>query len=267
MRSALLIADLRSRWRSLAALAGGCFVFVVVLAGTYSAIGGAQGFTKSFGEKPPRLFSAFSGTSGGDLFTPSHYLAFGYVHPLFLVLSLSVAVSMGVAAVATDVETGRAELLFTLPVRRTAILDTRVLGWALAQLVVLTVAVLGGFVGRALSSDMHGVSPWVPLRVACQFIPLATFVAAVAFAASCRCRTRGAALGVAVGVTAGSYVVNLVALLWSPLSALRHANPFGYYTPTAAADGIAWGDAALLLGSAGLLFALGRYWLGKRDLA
>lgn len=266
--TALLIADLRSRWRSLAALGGGCFVLLVVLSGTYSAYGGATGFTKSFGAgHTPRLFSAISGSSTADIFTPTNFLAFGFGHPLFLVLALSVAITSGVAAVATDVETGRSELLFTAPIRRTAILDARLAGWALAQLGVVTCGVVGAVLGSQLSADLSAVSTAVPLRVAVQFASLVFFIAAVAFAASARARTRGAALGVAVGVTAGSYVANLVALLWSPLSFVRHFNPFGYYSPTAAATHIAWGDAGILVLGGALLLLQARRWLNVRDLA
>jgi ABC-type transport system involved in multi-copper enzyme maturation permease subunit len=132
------------------------------------------------------------------------------------------AISRGVAAVATDVESGRAEMLYTAPLRRTAILNARILGWVLAQAAVLGGAVAGALLRSRLSSQMSGVSLLVPLRVGLQFVPLVFFFAAVAFAASARARTRGVALGVAVGVAAGSYLANLVALLWSPLGSLRH---------------------------------------------
>lgn len=266
--TALLLADLRSRWRSLCALGGGCFIVLIALSGTYSAIGGASGFIDAFGgDRTPKLFSAFSGSADGDIFTPPHFLAFGFGHPLFLVLSLTVAIGMGIGAIATDVETGRAELLFTAPVRRGAILETRLAGWVIAQTGVIGCGLAGALIGEQISPDLSDVSVLVPLRVAVQLASLVLFVGAVAFTASAHARSRGSALGVAVGVTAGSYVLNLVALLWSPLSFAQHLNPFGYYRPTTAADGILWSDAAVLVGAAAVLLLAARRALARRDLA
>jgi ABC-type transport system involved in multi-copper enzyme maturation permease subunit len=262
----LLVADLRSRARGLGALAGGSFVLLVALCGSYSAYGGSDAFAKTFGGKTPKLLSAFSGSAAGDIFSPKHYLAFGFGHPLFLVLALSVAITSGVGAVAGDVESGRAEMIFTAPVGRTWVLRTRLSGWLLAQLGVLVAAVCGALLGARLSADLSGISPLVPLRVAVQFFALALFVGSVAFAASAGLRKRGTAMGVAIGITAGSYLANLISLLWGPLGFVGRLNPFGYYEPTAAADSIAWGDVAVLTGGAAVALLLGRYWLVRRDL-
>lgn len=264
----LIKADLRNRWRSLAALSGGCFVLLIALSGTYSAYGGAAGFANTFGNgKTPRLISAFSGSSSGDVFSPAHFLAFGFGHPLFLVLALSVAITSGVGAIATEVETGRAELVFTAPVRATAVLTARILEWTVAQVAVIGGALVGALIGTQLSGDLSRVSLLVPIRASLQFCPLAFFIAGVAFAASAHARTRAAAFGVTVGASAGSYVVNLVGLLWSPLSFVRWINPFGYYSPTEAADQMKWTDAGVLVAAGLLLFAIARFLLSRRDLA
>jgi hypothetical protein len=266
--TALVLADLRNRWRSLAALTAGCFILLIALSGTYSAYGGAAGFANTFGAgKTPRLFSAFSGSSSGDIFSPPHFLAFGFGHPLFLVLSLSVAVTSGVAAIATEIESGRSELIFTAPVRPTTVLGARVVEWALAQAIVLAGALVGALIGMQLSGDLSAVSLAVPVRASVQFCSVTFFVAGVAFAASAKARTRGAAFGATVGVTAGSYVVNLVGLLWSPLSFVRWINPFGYYSPTEAADRLQWGNAGALVAAGLLLFAVARHTVSRRDLA
>jgi len=265
---ALVVCNLRSRWRSLLALTTGCFLLLIVLAGTYSAYGGAAGFSRSFGNgNAPRLLSAFSGSDSGDIFSPAHFLAFGFGHPLFLVLALSVAITIGVAAVANDVETGRAELIFTAPIARSRVLDSRLVEWGFAQVVVVLGAVVGALIGSRLSHDLQTVSVLVPPRVAVQFASLAFFVGAVAFAASVRAATRGTAFAVAVGVTAGSYVLNLIALLWHPLAFAQRINPFGYYAPTNAAAHVHWSDAGVLFAAGAVLIALAHRWLRDRDLA
>ena len=266
--TALALADLRSRWRSLAALAAGCFILLIALSGTYTAYGGAAGFAQSFGSgHAPRLLSAFSGSASTDIFTPRNFLAFGFGHPLFLVLALSVAITTGVSAVATDIETGRSELLFTAPVRPATIVLARMGEWAVAQISVIAGAVIGALIGIHLSSDLSVVSTGVPFRAALQFSSVATFIAGVAFAASSRARSRGAAFGATVGLTAGSYVVNLVGLLWSPLAWVRWVNPFGYYSPTQAAAHVQWGNAAALAAAGVVLLGWALRTVGHRDLA
>jgi ABC-2 type transport system permease protein len=265
---ALMLADLRARRRSLAAIGIGCFVVLIAFASTYTAFGGAQGVMRAFGASGSfqKIIAALSGSPTADIYTASGWLGYCFSHPIVEFLMIGVAVSSGVAAVATDVETGRAEMLYTAPVSRSTVLAARLLGWLIAQGAVLACLVAGAVLGSRLSSAMSGVSPLVPVRVGLQFAALLYFLGAAAFAASARSRTRGTALAVAIGVAAGSYAANLVALLWSPVGFVRHLNPFGYYNSTAAAHHVNWPDLGLLVSAGTLLLMLSRHWLETRDL-
>lgn len=263
---ALVGAELRARHRTLLALGAGTFVFLFVLAGTYTALGGAAGLAKSFGARPPALFSAFAGTRGANLFSPDNYIGFGFLHPLYLVLTLTVAISIGTAAVAGDIESGRVELLYTRPVRRTTLLDARLGLWAVAQLAVVAAGVGGSWLGTRLSNDLHGVSSILYLRVAVQYLPLAILFGAVAFAASSVAHTRGQALAVTVGVAALSYLVNFVALLWHPMAWAQRVTPFGYYAPLEQIDRVNVANVVVLLAVAAVLLLAARWWLEQRDL-
>lgn len=264
----LIKAELRARARSVAALAGGSFVLLLLLAGTYSAYGGEKAFGKAFGSgHAPALFSAFAGSSDANIFAPASFLSFGFTHPLFLVLALASAVSVGVGAVAGDVESGRAELLYSLPVRRTLIYDARAIAGTVAVSAVVCAAVVGAEVGRLVSHDLSGVSPLVPIRVAVQLLPLLALFAAIAFTASATSRTRGEAMGLAVAAPAAAYLANLVSLLWSKASFIGRVDPFHYFLATRAATAISGWDAIGLLTASALVYLVGRTWLGRRDLA
>jgi ABC-2 type transport system permease protein len=263
--ASIVAAELRQRRRMLGALAAGVFVFLLALGSTYQAFGGASGFTESFG-KTPSFFSAFAGEAGVNVFAPANYLAFGFAHPLFLVLTLTVALSIGSASVAGDVETGRAEMLYVHPLRRTAIIDARIALWLGAQLGILVVAVAGAFVGSRLSADLRHVAFAGEVRAVVQYVPLALCFGGVAFAASALSRTRGQALGAAIGLTALAYLVNFVALLWHPIAFARRLTPFGYYSPTRALHAIVWWHAAVLLAAALVLLAVARIVVERRDL-
>src|SRR5262249_14978266 len=126
----------------------------------YQALFGGNGPTgsalaRSF--RGVRSFSAFSGSADVNIFSPHHYLAFGFNHPLFLVLSLSLAVSVGASSLAGDIEMGRSEFLHARPIGRTSLLVGRVAVWAVAEIAMLIGAGCGAFVGSRLSADMrHG---------------------------------------------------------------------------------------------------------------
>lgn len=264
--TALARAELRARQRTVLALCAGTFVFLLVLAGTYTALGGAAGLAKSFGSRQPAFFSAFAGARSANIFTPGNFVGFGYLHPMFLVLTLAVGISIGTASVAGDIETGRVELLYTRPLRRTTLLDARLGVWAVAQLAVVAAGVAGSWIGTRLSHDLRDVSLAVSLRIVAEYLPLAAVFGAVAFAASATARTRGHALAITVGVAAIAYLVNFVALLWHPMAWSQRVTPFGYYSPLESTNRIDVGNVALLLGVAIVLLLVARWWLERRDL-
>lgn len=264
----LLTADVRSRRRSTAALAVGALLLMLALAGSFTAYGGAEQLGSAFGgDRRPALFSAITGTEGADLFSARGFLAFGFVHPLLLLLVLVPVVSTGVAAVAGDIDSRRAELLFTCPVRRTLFYDAKLLSCATASLVVVTAAAVGAELGRLLSADMRGLSPWVPVVVALQLLPLLVFFAGTTFALSSCSGTHAAAQGRAVAVVAGAYLLNVLSLLWSPFAWMAHLDPFHYFQPLAPVDGRTWTGAGVLLVGGALLALWGRDHLVRRDAA
>jgi ABC-2 type transport system permease protein len=263
--SLLVRAEVAQRRRMLAALAAGTFVFELVIAGTYQAFGGAS-LATSFGTKFPSFFSAFAGERNANIFSPANYVGLAFVHPMFLVLMLTVGIAIGTASVAGDIENGRVEMIYTRPISRTAVLDARIRLWAAAQAVVILAAVIGAFIGVRISTDLHVVGVAALLRLVVQFIPLAAFVAGLSFAASAASRTRGQALGIAVGVVALGYLVNFIALLWHPLAFAQRLTPFGYYAPASAVVQIHWRDVIVLSAAAIVLFVVARVVLRRRDL-
>lgn len=263
----LVLAELRERRRTIPALALAAFVFFCFLAATYEALGGASELRRQFGVELPSIYSAFAGTTEDlDLFAPRNYLAIGFLHPLFLVIAFAVGLSIGTAAIAGDVETGRAEMVFTAPIRRTRVLDGRIALWALAQLAVVGAALAGALAGSLFSPDIGEVGLGAPVRMTLQFLPLVAFVGALAFTASAVSSTRGRALGLAVGATVLAYLVNFVALLWEPLDPIRWATPFRYYVPVDAARSFDVVHATILVAATAALLVAARRAVERRDL-
>lgn len=263
---AFVLAELRARRRMVAGLGAGAFSLLLIMGLAYHSIGvdGLGGL----GSRQPRSISAFSGSHDGNFLSPHGWMGFGFNHPMFLVVTLTVAISVGAGAIAGEVDSGRAELLFTAPVARTRFLLGSVAVWAAAELAVVTAGWAGAVTGALFSSDLRhaglGVLAWAPL----QYLPLALLVASCAFAASATSPTRGRASAITVGIAVLAYLLNVVSGLIASLSWLRWLTPFGYYDPaTAIAHGPRpWPAVALLAASAALL-ALTRLALARRDLA
>lgn len=263
----LLVADLVARRRMLAALSLGAGLFVAFLT-TLEALGGlSQVGRRAFVETPPALAALAGSRSGLDVFTPLGLLAFAYNHPFFLALGLAPGLALGSAAVAGDVESGRAQLWYVRPVSRHRVLAGRVAAWVAVQTLVVAAAVVGGVAGSALSEDLGGAGMAVAARAGAQFLALSLAVGALAFAVSAFTSTRGGAVGTAVGLTLFAYLVNFVSLLWGSAAPLRWATPFGFYDPLAAVSGFRLVDAAILTTVAAVLLGLAHVGLSRRDLA
>jgi ABC-2 type transport system permease protein len=259
--------ELRSRRRMLAALGAGAFSYLLMMALTYHSIG-VQALGQAFHGSAPRAFTAFSGSRRADILSPHGWMGLGFNHPMLMITSLTVALAIGTAAIAGEVDSGRAQLLFTAPLARTRFLAATLLVWLLAEAAVLVAGLAGALLGAGLSGDLRhagvGALVWAPV----QFFPLTLFVAAVAFLASALSATRGRALSAAVGITVCGYLLSVVSGLVAALDWLRWITPFGYYDPGAAiaAGPRPWPFLALVLASA-VLLELTRRVLADRDLA
>jgi ABC-2 type transport system permease protein len=263
----LLRADVMARRRMVAGLAGGTAIFVLALA-SIEAIGGLSDVgRRAFGEAPPALSALAGSRSGFDVFTPLGLLAFAFNHPFFLALSLAIGVAIGSAAIAGDVESGRAQLWYARPVPRHRILRGRILFWLLAQTIVVAAGVAGGVLASALSDTLGTEGAEVAFRAGVQFLPLAFAVGALAFAVSAFAPTRARALGWALGIVFLAYLANFLSLLWSAAEPLRWITPFGYYDPLGVVAGIRWWDVVVLGAAAVTLLVVAHIGLARRDLA
>ncbi|HEX6336147.1 MAG TPA: ABC transporter permease subunit [Jiangellaceae bacterium] len=263
----LLWADVAARRRMIAGLVVGTAVFVLALA-SIEAIGGlSEVGRQAFGEAPPALSALAGSRSGFDVFTPLGLLAFAFNHPFFLALSLAIGVAIGTAAIAGDVESGRAQLWYTRPVPRHLILRGRLVFWLLAQICVVAAGVAGGVLASLLSDSLGTDGAGVAIRAGVQFLPLALFIGALSFAVSAFAPTRARALGRTLGITFLAYLANFVSLLWSTAEPLRWITPFGYYDPLGVVQGIRWWDAVALSTAAAALILIAHAGLARRDLA
>ncbi len=211
---------------------------------------------------PPELRTL----AGGDLaLSPGGFLAIGYTHPFFILLLSAWVVRTSSAAVAGEVGLGTIDLLASRPAAR----------WTFVAAGLLTVMIgLAAIVGAAWVGTTIGVSVR-PLDISGrQFLPLA-FTAWLLFAAwggvglliGATRREGGQAMGWTIAAIAGSFVLDYVARLWTPVVATRPASLFRYYEPPVILmSGIPILTIVVLAGVLGVSLALAVAVVGRRDL-
>lgn len=264
--SALVRAELVSRWRMLAGVAAGLAAFSALMASTFQSLGvGMLG--SAFSTHTPRAISALSGTAGANLLSADGWLGFGFAHPMFLLLGSTVAVAIPAASIAGTIETGRADLLFVRPRPRHQLLLSWIAVWAIAQLTVAAATLLGTLAGSMLDADIAQIGVVPVASAVLQAGSLFAFIAGTAFLASSLTTTRSAAVGISIASVVALYLVNFCSSIITGLGWLHWLSPFGYYAPVQTiTDGLALGDFGLLVGGGALLTLSAAVILERRDL-
>lgn len=209
---------------------------------------------------PDELLALFG---GGDLSTPEGYFqieSFGLVTPIALMV---VTITLGARALAGEEENRTMGVLLANPVSRSAVLTEKLAAMVLYGLTVGVVVLAGTSAGNWISNlgmDYGNIAATALLAtlIGLLFGALALLVGAVTG------RTR-VAIFVPVGAALLLHTMNALASLtdawWGRLS------PFYYYLGSDPLNnGMAWGDAAVLLGLTMLLVALAYPAFNRRDL-
>jgi len=198
------------------------------------------------------------------------YLAFTWMHPLFIGLGAAFVVSRATDALAGEIERGSIYLVLSRPVARWAF----VLGKALEMILGAGAIALAGWLGLALGVRAPGVQE-VAAGLSLAHYGLAALMAWLIFAAlgggsfvisACFSRT-GPSAGLGTAWTLVSFVLDVIPLF--AVSALAWVNPWHHYFPQAiVASGqidpvgvlvlLAWAVGGI--GTAVVVF-------GRRDLA
>jgi ABC-2 type transport system permease protein len=203
---------------------------------------------------------------GNDMaLTPGGFLALGYSHPFFILLLSAWVVRVSAAAIATEIGTGTMDLLASRPAARWTFLVAGMKAVMLGLIVILGAAWLGTAFGLRLR----------PVDVAAiRLLPVAGIAwllfsafGAIGLVISALHRDAGPAIGWTTAVIAGSFVLDYLARLWTPMARLRPFSLFRYYEPQAIlASGAPSGAVFVLIVTiaAALLAALAI--LARRDL-
>jgi ABC-type transport system involved in multi-copper enzyme maturation permease subunit len=198
--------------------------------------------------------------------TPQGILAFGYAHP-FAVLLLSLwVVRVGAGALAGEIGLGTMDLLAARPVSRASQVWAALAAMLLGLLALVAAAWAGTSLGLATRSipDLGATAFLAPAFMG--WLLFAAF-GALTLAISASRKSGGEAIALASGVLAGSFVLDYLARLWEPISALRRLSLFTYAQPQAIVrEGVAAADVVVLAAVAALAAAAAFALFARRDL-
>lgn len=260
-------ATLRRKGLSLLAFAGGVACFQALVAVSFPAIGGMEAVTsvvETFPEGLRNLLKLAPNLQAG--FGLRDYLAFTWIHPVFLGLCAAFVVSRAADGLAGEIERGSVYLLLSRPVARWAL----VLGKAAEMMLGAGVLALAGWLGLVLGVWLAGLGP-LPLEryalVALLAWLLFTALGGSALVISSVSSRADTAAGLGTAFTLVAFVLDVIpAVANSPVAWL---NPWHHYFP----QQVAAGNAAEPLGVvvpllwAVVSVALAALLFGRRDLA
>jgi len=202
--------------------------FEMVLCAVVAGVDTASAFSQFAQLAPPALRALMEQNMPGG--SPAAVLAFGWNHPVAHALLSAVAITLASRAIAGEVENGGIELTMAQPISRAEYFGAHV-GFALVALAAILAA---GLSGTALGQRIWNLPAFDPLRLAALFLnalllQVAIYAVTLLVSAFGREAGRVALAGVLVAVL--SFLVNVVAALWSKAAFAKPWSLHAYFEP------------------------------------
>lgn len=234
---------------------------------TFTAL--PDGLAQQFLQHMPRGLQAFMKTSGdlAGAFSPDGYAAFGYRHPIYLIILSGFAISAAGGGLAREIERGTIFLLLARPLPRYSL----VIGKAVEASVSLVLLASAAFLGTAIGAAIAHLEPFHLARFLlvsgyglCLFLAIGGY----SFLISALTSDGGKATGISAGLTVLFFLMDFLADLWHVTEWLGPLSVFHYYIPSDVAirGVVPWGDMAVLLSVAGVTFAAALVVFQRRDI-
>lgn len=158
-------------------------------------------------------------------------VAFGYTHPLVIVMMSLVAILLPTRHIAGEIEAGTLELLFALPVRR----PTIVLSLWVASALVLLGLVMGCWAGSGVGLLVYPETRTIPLhkllQIGVNLWLLTMAISSYTLLMASYVREGSKATLRASGLTLIFYFLNIAVLMWPTIHFLQPLSLFHYHYP------------------------------------
>lgn len=205
----------------------GLLAFAVLMPTTYTAFGTALG---DLIDALPEGFRALIKAQGGFSTTSTGYIAIGYRHAVFIVITMASVIAMSSGALAREIERGTMFLLLARPLQRYSIVIAKMGSLLATVAILLCMSFLGTWIG-VVGNGVEGVDFKALAFALLNAFMLILAVGGYSFFISSLSSEGGRAISVAAGVTVIFFFVDFMATLWSAVSFLGPISVFHYYDP------------------------------------
>ncbi|MFC1960623.1 ABC transporter permease subunit [Chloroflexota bacterium] len=187
----------------------------------------------------------------------------------FLPLMLAVfAVLFGGGIVGREEEKGTFDLLLSTPVARWRVIVEKFGAFIVAALLILVIMLLVAMVALAVTAMPLDMGRLVVAGL--NMLPVLMLMCALTVFLTTVLRSSSQAGSIAAVIIAASYFINSFAEMVDSgiLKALHYLSFYKYYSPSIVmAEGVQWGNVAMLVGVTVILLALSIYFFARRDIA
>jgi len=161
---------------------------------------------------------------------PAGILAFGWNHPITLALGTAVAIVLATRAVAGEIETGAVELVLSQPISRLRYFVAQVLFALLALSALIAVGACGTLLGQ-LVYGIHVLGAGTLFSIGLNYLLLQSAWFGITLVISVFGREAGRVAATGFVLALVSYVLQVIAQLWTKATPLHRYSVFGYYSP------------------------------------
>lgn len=219
-------------------------------------------------EGMPEAVRKVVGQDALSMLTVQGAAAFGFNHPLMLVIMAIAAITIPARHLAGEVEDGTLELVLSFPVERVALLLRLFVATALFLLLIALAALASSLGSIALFDRLEAHTALRLAGIAANLWLLFLLVASLALLLSAFGREANKVALRAAGATLVFYLLHFLSSMWDALAFTKPFNLFTYFQPTALMAGersLAL-NAAVLAALIALLVAGGAWQFSRRDV-
>ena len=242
--------------------------FQLVVVGQASAIEAQNSFSR-MAELVPGFLQRGLGSKAMLLVTFKGTVAFGYFHPIIVVLVALAAVYLATEP-AHEVEAGLVDLELARSLPRHLLITRSLLSALMVTGMAMIVMGLGTWLGlRAFASPgFDAPSARVLLTLLVHLAAVTAVFASIGLAIAAGARRWSTAFFTTALVVVGLYLLDFLAIGWPLMRTISWLSPFRYYPALSivAGDAPGWGNVAILVSASVTMCAIAYARFARRDL-
>jgi ABC-2 type transport system permease protein len=269
MAGAIFFETLRRKWRQVFYWGGGLIIWALypfLLMPDQEGLKGYQDLIEGFDST---IIKAIGLDSGPSLATPEGFIGYAFFSYILLIMGVYAVIS-GLNVTANDEDSGRMDMLLSLPIPRWRIVVETVAGYMVMLIAICFLAFIGLLLGSAVTPVDVNIATIRFLEGALNIIPGTALMMAVTVFIGVLVQRRTTAAALAGGFVVVSYLLNSLANIAdsSFVNALGKLSLFEYFDrATVLQSGLVWSDVLILLGAAIVFTVASVALFERRDIA